>query len=90
MLAKMYERYGGFCQTRPLTVDEQKYDDTCHQLDALQEEIGGISAALFTAAELLWFNWFMNKMFLAPKQEQLDHQLAELQSLRDRLVARKT
>ena len=78
---KMYERYGGFGQLQPLTEAEQLYDDTCREIDRLEIEIGGKSTALFTASEFIWFNYFVNKMHIFPKQPQLDRQLADLNNL---------
>lgn len=84
-----YSRYSGLMQTYPLTVEEQKYDDTCREIDKLEVEIGAKSMALFTAAEFIWFSRFVTKMHIFPKQEQLDRQLAELRSLRSTIESRE-
>jgi hypothetical protein len=77
----MYERYGGFGQTYPLTTEQQKYDDTCREIDRLQNVIGSKPMSAFTAAEFMWFSHFVNKMHFFPKQDQLDRQLGNLQAL---------
>lgn len=80
-MVKVYKRRGGLLQSQPLTPDEQRYDDTCLEIDQLEEEIGNMSASLFTARELTRFGWFTQKTFVFPRQEQLDRQLAELRAL---------
>jgi hypothetical protein len=84
-----YKRYGGLAQTSPLTEEEQKYDDTCRAIDQLETEIGAKSMALFTANEFMWFNHFVSKMWVFPKQEQLDRQLSALRELLTALEARE-
>lgn len=81
VIVQTYERYGGLAQTSPLTAAEQKYDDTCREIDRLQEEIGSRPMGLFTAAEFMWFSSFVQKMHFFPKQDQLDRQLADLKVL---------
>jgi hypothetical protein len=88
-VTRCYERYGGMMQVSPLTPDEQKYDDTCRAIDALQAEISGMSAALFTAGEMIWFSAFVQKLHMLPNQEQLDRQLKSLADLRDMLQSRR-
>lgn len=85
---KCYPRYGGMMQLYPLTADEQKYDDTCREIDDIEREIGTKSMALFTVVEFMWFSRFVHKMHVFPKQEQLDCQLSELRSLLTSLEAR--
>ena len=84
-----YARYGGMIQTSPLTADEQKYDDTCREIDRLEGVIGSKSMTLFTAQEFMWFNAIVTKMHVFPKQPQLDRQLADLKSLLVSLEARQ-
>lgn len=88
-IVKAYPRYGGMMQTSPLTEEEQKYDDTCREIDKLENEIGALSMALFTASEFMWFSQHVNNMHVFPKQPQLDRQLANLQSLKASLEARR-
>lgn len=87
---KFYERYGGIMQSMPLTAEERRYDDTCREIDQLESDIGGMSAALFTARELLWLSWFVQKTFVSPTQAQLDRQLVELRALMDTLKSRSS
>jgi hypothetical protein len=86
---RAYTRYGGLMQSQPLTVDEQKYDDTCREIDRLEGVIGSKSMGLFTANEFIWFNYHVNKMYFFPKQDGLDRQLASLQKLLADLEARE-
>lgn len=76
-----YARYGGMMQFSPLSVDEQKYDDTCREIDALENKIGSKSMGLFMASEYMWFSTFAQKVHMFPKQPQLDRQLADLKNL---------
>jgi len=85
-----YERYGGLMQFHPLSAEEQKYDETCRAIDDLERQIGAKSMALFTAAEYGWFNWFVSKVWIFPKQDQLDRQLSELQALLAKLQSRES
>jgi hypothetical protein len=85
---KIYERYTGF-QTYPLSSEEQNYDDTCREIDKLERTIGSLSMNLFTAREFIWFNNFVNKMHIFPKQPQLDRQLSDLHNLLTSLEGRK-
>jgi hypothetical protein len=80
-LQRMYQRYGGLCQTHPLTEEDQLYDRTCQGIDYAEQQLKTKSAALFTVGELLWFNWFTNKMFVTPNQKQLDTQFLEIGTL---------
>lgn len=75
---KAYERYGGLGQTYPLTPEQQKYDDTCREIDRLENIIGARSMDCFTASEFIWFNHFVTKMHFFQKQDQLDRQLSDL------------
>jgi len=84
-----YHRYGGMMQTSPLTAEEQKYDDTCREIDRLEGLIGAKSMSLFTAADFMWFNNFVTKMHFFRKQPQLDRQLLDLKSLLASLEARE-
>lgn len=81
MPVRCCQRYGGLAQTYPLTDAERLYDDTCKEIDNLERQIGAMSMSLFTAAEYGWFIWFVNKMWIFPKQPQLDKQLADLKDL---------
>ena len=85
----VYPRYGGLYQSSPLTADEQKYDDTCREIDRLEAVIGSKSMGLFTADEFIWFNHHVNKMHVFPKQDSLDRQFAALQNLLADLEARE-
>ena len=85
---KSYPRYGGMVQLSPLSADEQKYDDTCREIDRLEGEIGSKSMLLFTASEFIWFNAFVSKMHFFPKQPQLDRQLEDLRGLLKTLESR--
>lgn len=84
-----YKRYGGMSQWRPLTPEEQTYDDTCRAIDDLEAKIKVKSMALFTAGEFLYFSWFTNKTFWGPKQDQLNKQRGELSSLLATLESRE-
>ena len=90
MLMSSYTRYSGIGQCHPLSEDEQKYDDTCREIDTLQERISDMRASLFTARELMWFNWFVGKVFYGSKQDQLDQQLQELRNLLTLIESRET
>lgn len=72
----------------PLSPEEQKYDDTCREIDALEGKIAAKSMALFTAGEFMWFSAFVNKMHVFPNQERLDLQLANLRDLLAKLDSR--
>ncbi len=86
---RAYKRYGGLYQTAPLTDEQQRYDDTCREIDELQNQIGAIPMSRFVAAEFMWFSWFVNKTWVFPKQDQLDGQLAELKTLLATLTERQ-
>ena len=88
-IVECYPRYGGMMQGSPLSAEEQKYDDTCREIDGMEAEISSKSLALFTAHEFMWFSHFVNKMHVFPKQEQLDRQLTDLRALLASLENRK-
>jgi hypothetical protein len=88
-VSRAYPRYGGMMQLSPLTAGEQKYDDTCREIDRLEGVIGAKSMGLFTASEFIWFSYHVNKTYFFPKQDGLDRQLASLQKLLADLEARE-
>jgi len=83
-----YPRYGGTYQMHPLTADQQKYDDTCREIDVLEEEIGNFSMRLFTADEFIRFINHVNHLYMLPSQEQLNEQVKWLRELKERLKNR--
>lgn len=89
MATRIYQRYSGLWQSQPLTDAEKEYDVTCQAIDYAEAEIGKKSLSLFTAGEFMWFNWFVNKVFVAPSQERLDRQLVEIGGLLKTLEERE-
>jgi hypothetical protein len=85
---RTYQRYGGLNQNKPLTPEEQRYDDTCKEIDELQRQIAALPLSQFTAAEFMWFSWFVNRLWVFPKQDQLDGQLVDLEALLAALTQR--
>ena len=72
-----------------LTPEKQKYDDACRAIKALEVELGNLSAALFTAAELVAFSSCLNNPHFNPTQGELDQQLNRLLALKIIIDRRK-
>lgn len=89
-LTRGYERYGGLIQTYPLTEEHQQYDDTCREIDRLQNVLQAKSLQYLTAGEFMTLSYYCNKTFFFPKQSQLDKILATLTELLNKIEQRET
>ena len=89
MPAKVYPRYGGLAQFRPLSAEEKEYDDTCRAIDIAQEKLLDKPASAFTARDLLWLAWLNGVRFSFPRQDQLSEHLLQVGNLLKRIEERE-